>query len=117
MTSRRLALAGAVVALLAPAGGARAAHAATTTIRDRGGEFFFRLSKRSIPRPGRVTFRFENTGGMPHDFQINGKRTPPTQPGSTSKLAVRFKRKGSYRYFCTVPGHAAAGMRGVFRVR
>ena len=30
---------------------------------------------------------------------------------------VTFKKKGKYPYLCTVPGHAAAGMKGVFTVR
>ena len=30
-------------------------------------------------------------------------------------VTVRLRR-GSYRYICTVPGHAAAGMKGTFRV-
>jgi uncharacterized cupredoxin-like copper-binding protein len=39
------------------------------------------------------------------------------QPGKTTRLVVTFKKKGNYRYLCTVPGHAAAGMKGVFKVR
>jgi uncharacterized cupredoxin-like copper-binding protein len=30
---------------------------------------------------------------------------------------VSFKKKGKYSYLCTVPGHAAGGMKGVFTVR
>ena len=54
---------------------------------------------------------------MLHNFRIIGKQTRLIQPGKTAKLAVRFRKKGRYRYLCTVPGHAAAGMRGVFTVR
>ena len=93
------------------------AHASATTIQVSGKEFSFKLSAKSIARPGTVTFKFKNVGHMAHDFKINGKTTPLLQPGKTAKLVVTFKKKGNYRYLCTVPGHAAAGMRGVFTVR
>ena len=32
-------------------------------------------------------------------------------------MKVTFKKKGSYRFLCTVSGHAAAGMKGTFRVK
>jgi uncharacterized cupredoxin-like copper-binding protein len=31
-------------------------------------------------------------------------------------LRVVFRKAGRYRYLCTVPGHAAAGLKGVLRV-
>ncbi len=31
-------------------------------------------------------------------------------------LIVTLKAKGTYEYMCTVPGHAAGGMKGVFKV-
>jgi uncharacterized cupredoxin-like copper-binding protein len=93
------------------------AHASATTISVSGKEFSFKLSSKSIARPGKVTFNFKNVGHILHDFSINGKKTPMIKPGKTAKLAVTFKKKGKYAYRCTVPGHAAAGMRGVFTVR
>jgi uncharacterized cupredoxin-like copper-binding protein len=36
--------------------------------------------------------------------------------GQSDTLRVTFLRKGTYPYKCTVPGHAAAGMRGVFTI-
>ena len=87
-----------------------------TTVQVKGGEFFFRLSAKSTAKPGTVTFAFQNIGHVAHDFRINGKQTPLIQPGQTAKLAVAFKKDGSYPYLCTVPGHAEAGMKGVFTV-
>jgi uncharacterized cupredoxin-like copper-binding protein len=95
----------------------RQAAATATTVQVKGGEFFFRLSAKSAAKPGKVTFSFKNIGHVRHDFKINGKKTPLIQPGKTAKLVVSFKRKGTYPYLCTVPGHAEAGMKGVFRVR
>ena len=95
----------------------RQAAATATTVQVKGGEFFFRLSTKSAAKPGKVTFSFKNIGHVRHDFKIDGKKTPLIQPGKTAKLVVSFKKKGTYRYLCTVPGHAEAGMKGVFKVR
>ena len=120
--------------LNAPAGGAKtqtapsassassatAGSSASTTgvsVQVKGGEFFFRLSTKSAAKPGKVTFVFKNIGHVQHDFRIAGKQTPLLQPGKTAKLVVTFKKKGKYTYLCTVPGHAQAGMKGVFTVR
>jgi uncharacterized cupredoxin-like copper-binding protein len=93
------------------------AHAAASAIPVSGKEFSFKLGTRSVGRPGKVTFSFKNTGHVQHDFKIDGKQTPRISPGKTARLTVTFKKKGTYSYQCTVPGHAAAGMKGVFTVR
>jgi uncharacterized cupredoxin-like copper-binding protein len=95
----------------------RQTRAVATTIQVSGGEFFFKLSAKSIAKPGTVTFVFKNVGHVQHDFHISGKTTPLIQPGKSAKLVVTFKKKGKFSYLCTVPGHAAAGMKGVFTVR
>ena len=101
---------------LASASVPQRAHAAATT-QVKGREFRFTLSSKSLAKPGTVTFNFTNTGTVAHDFKIDGKTTPLVQPGHTAKLVVRFRKAGKFSYLCTVPGHAAAGMRGVFTVR
>jgi len=78
-------------------------------------EFKFVLSKKSAKR-GVVTFKVSNVGKLPHDFKINGRKTPLINPGKSNTLRVTFLRKGHYTYTCTVPGHAAAGMKGVFTI-
>jgi uncharacterized cupredoxin-like copper-binding protein len=112
-----VALASLALVQLASAGADRPTAGATTTVTVKGGEFFFRLSTKSIARPGKVTFVFKNVGHILHDFKINGKKTPLISPGKTTRLTVTFKKKAKYGYLCTVPGHAAAGMRGTFTVR
>jgi uncharacterized cupredoxin-like copper-binding protein len=93
------------------------ARTEATTVQVKGGEFFFRLSTKSAAKPGKITFVFKNIGHVQHDFKINGKKTPLISPGKTARLVVTFKKKGKFPYLCTVPGHAAAGMKGVFSVR
>ena len=62
-------------------------------------------------------FVVKNDGNVVHDFEINGKKTPLLQPGQTARLVVTFPKSGKYQYRCTVPGHADAGMQGVFTIR
>jgi len=112
-----IAIASLTLVQLASARGERPTAAAVTTVQVKGGEFFFRLSTKSVARPGKVTFVFKNIGHVLHDFKINGKKTPLIGPGKTARLVVTFKKKAKYSYLCTVPGHAAAGMRGSFTVR
>jgi len=112
-----VALASLAFVQLASARSDRQAAATATTVQVKGGEFFYRLSTKSIAKPGTVTFVFKNVGHVLHDFKISGKKTPLLQPGRTAKLVVTFKKKGRYPYSCTVPGHASAGMNGVFTVR
>jgi uncharacterized cupredoxin-like copper-binding protein len=112
-----IAIASLALVQLASARGERPTAAAATTVQVKGGEFFFKLSTKSIARPGKVTFVFKNVGHVLHDFSIRGKKTPLIQPGKTAKLVVTFTKKGKNAYLCTVPGHAQAGMKGVFTVR
>ena len=95
----------------------RQASATATTVTVRGGEFFFKLSTKSVATPRKVTFVFKNVGHVAHDFKINGKKTPVIGPGKTSRLIVTFKKKGKYTYLCTVDSHASLGMKGSFTVR
>jgi len=108
-----LALAAIAIAALAPAQLASADADPQVSAK----EYLFKLSAKSTAKPGTVTFDVRNAGRILHDFKINGKKTSLIAPGKTEKLVIRFKKKGQYRYICTVPGHAALGMRGVFTVR
>jgi uncharacterized cupredoxin-like copper-binding protein len=79
-----------------------------------GKEFKFALTSKTV-RHGKVTFKFTNKGRLKHDFKIAGKKTALVKPGKSASLTVTLKR-GSYKYICTVPGHAAAGMKGTLKV-
>ena len=98
----------------APAFGART-HATGTAVTVTATEFHFKLSKTSVPH-GSVTFTVVNKGKLSHDFKIAGKKTPLIKPGKSAKLTVTLK-KGKSAYLCTVPGHAAAGMKGTLTVK
>jgi uncharacterized cupredoxin-like copper-binding protein len=86
-----------------------------TSVSVTGKEYKFTLSKKSA-RHGSVTFKFKNAGKLSHDFKIAGKKTKIILKGkSAAPLTVKLK-KGTYKYVCTIPGHADKGMKGTFRV-
>jgi uncharacterized cupredoxin-like copper-binding protein len=85
-----------------------------TTIKVAASEFKFALSKKSA-KHGTIVFVVTNKGHIAHDFKIGGKKTPMLNPGKKATLKVTLKKKGSFKYLCTVPGHAAAGMKGTFK--
>lgn len=104
------------VALSVYADLAAARPGATTPVTVAMTDFKFKLSKKVVSR-GTVVFKIVNGGAAPHDFSIQGKKTPIYESGEDGVLRVRFAKAGRYRFVCTVPGHEALGMWGVLRVR
>jgi uncharacterized cupredoxin-like copper-binding protein len=72
----------------------------------------FTLSKKSAHH-GKVSFVVTNKGNLKHDFWIAGKKTNLLGHNKSQTITVTIK-KGKNPYKCTVPGHAAAGMKGNF---
>jgi uncharacterized cupredoxin-like copper-binding protein len=123
MISRALpALASAAVLFTAGASMAQAsvkAHpaAAATKIKVAASEYKFVLSTKTLKKPGTVIFTVTNKGHIAHDFSIDHKTSKLLTPGKSTTLTVKFAKKGSYMYVCTVEGHAALGMKGTFTVK
>ena len=78
-------------------------------------EFRFVLSTKTAKR-GIVIFNVTNVGKVMHDFEISGRKTRMLSHGQSATLRVVFLRRGAYPYKCTVPGHATAGMKGIFTI-
>ena len=115
LAARLTALAVVVLAAAAVAvpASARSHAALTTRVTVSATEFKFKLSRTSAPH-GKVIFKLVNKGATAHNFKIAGHKTKLVDPGGSTTLTVTLA-KGSYKYLCTVPGHAAAGMKGTFR--
>jgi len=88
---------------------------ADTVTAGKPSEFHFGLTKKTVPT-GTVTFLVMNKGNVPHDFKIAGHKTKLLSPGQSQTLRVTFLKAGKYPYFCTVTGHAVAGMKGTLTV-
>jgi nitrite reductase (NO-forming) len=97
---------------LATAAGAHGSHSTALTVTVKATEYKFALSRKS-GHHGTVIFKVVNKGHIAHDFKIAGKKTAKLAPGKSATLKVTL-RKGSYRYICTVAGHATLGMKGRF---
>jgi uncharacterized cupredoxin-like copper-binding protein len=104
------------VGLFLPSGTASpSTEAATTRVSVKMSEFKFALSKKRIPT-GTAIFGVSNIGHSSHDFKIKGKKTRVLIHGESQPLRVTFAKKGRYVFVCTLPGHAAAGMKGTLTV-
>ena len=109
----------AALVALAAAVSAFGGSSATTTDAVTAGkpsEIRFTLAKRTVLK-GTVFFKVTNRGMIRHDFKIAGKKTPVLATGKTATLKVIFTKAGRYAYLCTLPGHAAGGMKGVLVVK
>jgi uncharacterized cupredoxin-like copper-binding protein len=115
MSGIRIALLAALAALLvvAPAA-ARPANTSSTTVTVTMKEFKFVLSKKTVPH-GKIVFKLVNRGALAHNFKIGTHKSLLIQPGKTGRLVVTLAA-GKHSYKCTVPGHAASGMKGVLKV-
>ena len=80
-------------------------------------EFRFAVTPKTVKKNVVVTFALTNRGTIGHDFKVGGKKSPILAAGRKGTLRVTFKKAGRYAYLCTLPSHAAAGMKGVIVVK
>jgi plastocyanin len=91
------------------------------TSADPGGQLRFTRTDLTA-QPGKVTLRMTNptSAGMPHGIAVEGNGVdsdgPTVAAGKTSSVTVMLK-KGTYEFYCPVPGHKQAGMTGTLTVR
>jgi uncharacterized cupredoxin-like copper-binding protein len=91
-------------------------------VANANGKMAFNTNSLTAPRPGAITLSMRNpsSSGLPHGIAIKGngvnKSGAVVAPGGTSTVTVRLKR-GTYTFYCPVPGHAQAGMKGTLTVR
>jgi uncharacterized cupredoxin-like copper-binding protein len=116
-----------VAAALAVAGGglvaSQAANARPDTTKltisaDKSGKLKFNKSSLSA-KAGKVTIVMSNPSSLPHGVAVEGKGVDKdgktVRKGGTSTVTVTLK-KGKYTFYCPVPGHKAAGMKGTLTV-
>jgi uncharacterized cupredoxin-like copper-binding protein len=105
-----------LVAAMSAFGGSSSTDATAVTVTlGKPGELKITVSKKSIAK-GAATFKVTNKGALSHDFKIAGKKTAMLKTGKAATLKVTLKA-GKYPFLCTVPGHAAGGMKGTLTVK
>jgi plastocyanin len=87
---------------------------------DPSGQLKFNTTKLTA-KAGSDTFDFTNDAPLSHDFTIEssgGQKVgaTPVFSGGTKSFTATLK-PGTYKFLCTVPGHAAAGMQGTLTVK
>jgi plastocyanin len=84
------------------------------------GELKFETSSLTA-KAGSVSIAFTNAAPLEHNLTIASSSgavvgATPTFQGGSKTLTVNLK-PGTYKFYCTVPGHRAAGMEGTLTVR
>jgi mono/diheme cytochrome c family protein len=85
---------------------------------DPSGALAFLFGK-ATGTPGPATIEMPNQSPIQHDIAIEGPvkgKGPVVGKGGSSSFQVTLK-PGTYEFLCTVPGHAAGGMKGTLTVK
>jgi len=104
-------------------GGAAAGGGGGSTVKvssDPSGQLKFNTTKLTA-KAGSDSFDFTNDAPISHDFTVetsSGQKVgaTPIFSGGTKSFTATLK-PGTYKFLCTVPGHAAAGMQGTITVK
>ena len=83
----------------------------------QAGDLWFKPATLEMPAAAPVNITVTNDGRLFHDFTIDtfGFRLS-LDPGRSATGGLRALQRGEYRFYCSVPGHADAGMRGTLVV-
>ena len=128
----RLAISLAFAALVVPAtalshSGGKTLISNVTVTAGQPAEFHFTVAPSTV-KHGIIVFKITNKGKLPHDFRLcskagsslanscNGRSSGQINPGASGTLRVSVLFKGTYECLCTLPGHAAGGMKGLLKV-
>jgi mono/diheme cytochrome c family protein len=94
---------------------AKATNGTLAIPADPNGQLLYQYKNATAPA-GKLTVESQNKSQTPHDISVVGQATGQVvRGGGTSKINVNLK-PGKYTFECTVPGHAAAGMKGTLTI-
>ena len=110
------------IASLAVAGGVlaadRAIDASAVRVPVDARDVRFAPDDIRVPADAWVVIELRNEDSIFHDLEVEGLANVDVgaRGGQTSSVRVRLDEPGRYRFICTVPGHAEAGMVGTLVV-
>lgn len=119
-TARVLVIAIAAMVIAACGGGddAPTTAPASGSVNVEAGDLYFEPTSLTAAA-GDVQVTVENTGAVEHDFvieEIGDVEVVYADPGATVTGTVNLEA-GTYTFYCSVPGHRAAGMEGTLTVQ
>ncbi len=83
---------------------------------DPSGQLAYKF-KDATAKAGKVTLESKNDASVPHNIALKGGPAGAVvQGGGVSKVSTSLKA-GSYEFYCSVPGHEQAGMKGTLNVK
>ena len=118
----RVACALMAVAALGTAGMTAVAVAAKTTTKTVTVKGPAAYSSKSVTAPaGKMTLKMKHGTAVPHNIAIRGKGLKKPAIGKVvgkgkTSVATATLPPGGYVFYCTVPGHEQAGMKGTLKV-
>jgi plastocyanin len=103
-----------------PASSSTTASGALSLEANREGQLAYN-TKSLTASAGKVSIDFTNMSPLSHNVTIESSAgkilgETPTFQGGTKLLTVDLKA-GTYKFFCSVPGHRMAGMEGTLTVK
>jgi plastocyanin len=100
--------------------GGGAAKSAVSLEANKEGELAYNTKSLSA-KAGKVSIDFTNMASLQHNVTIESSTgailgATPTFAGGSKTLTLDLK-PGTYKFFCSVPGHRMAGMEGTLTVQ
>ncbi|MCS7236373.1 MAG: cupredoxin domain-containing protein [Armatimonadota bacterium] len=82
-------------------------------------EFTYTPNKLTVKAGLPVQLVLENKGVIEHDFVVDALKvkTGAIQPGKSGTVTFTPRAKGSFPFYCSIPGHKEAGMTGTLVVQ
>jgi plastocyanin len=104
------------------AGGTSSAGASSSVSLEANPEGQLEYNTKSLTaKAGKVTVDFKNMSSLMHNVTVESSSgaqvgATPTFSGSSKSITLNLK-PGTYKFFCSVPGHRQAGMEGTLTVK
>jgi plastocyanin len=119
-TTKEAATTPATTATTTPAAPASGNGSALKLEANKSGQLEYNTKSLSA-KAGKVTIEMTNMSPLSHNVSIESASkqvlgSTPTFTGGTKSLSVELKA-GTYKFFCSVPGHRQAGMEGTLTVQ